>query len=104
MRGRPGGQQGSEKRDGPPGWLGFTLLPAYLPGLRLLSAVAPPSPLAMVTAEVRREGGDLEGNPGLSPVSRSLSRTVEGEFRGVGKKGQACVQLARILQYLECPQ
>ncbi|KAF6127408.1 SPOUT domain containing methyltransferase 1 [Phyllostomus discolor] len=34
----------------------------------------------------------------------SLSRTVEGEFRGVGKKGQACVQLARILQYLECPQ
>uniref|UniRef100_A0A8C2FWX5 SPOUT domain containing methyltransferase 1 n=1 Tax=Cyprinus carpio TaxID=7962 RepID=A0A8C2FWX5_CYPCA len=30
--------------------------------------------------------------------------SVEGEFRGVGKKGQACVQLARILQYLECPQ
>ncbi|KAI7795711.1 hypothetical protein IRJ41_003836 [Triplophysa rosa] len=27
-----------------------------------------------------------------------------GEFRGVGKKGQACVQLARILQFLECPQ
>lgn len=34
----------------------------------------------------------------------SLCRTVEGEFKGVGKKGQACVQLARILQYLECPQ
>ncbi|EPY83304.1 kynurenine--oxoglutarate transaminase 1-like isoform 1 [Camelus ferus] len=32
------------------------------------------------------------------------AKTVEGEFRGVGKKGQACVQLARILQYLECPQ
>ncbi|XP_020730484.1 putative methyltransferase C9orf114 homolog isoform X6 [Odocoileus virginianus] len=32
------------------------------------------------------------------------ANTVEGEFRGVGKKGQACVQLARILQYLECPQ
>ncbi|XP_049752279.1 putative methyltransferase C9orf114 homolog isoform X2 [Elephas maximus indicus] len=31
-------------------------------------------------------------------------KTVEGEFMGVGKKGQACVQLARILQYLECPQ
>ncbi|KAI4547482.1 hypothetical protein MG293_004037, partial [Ovis ammon polii] len=31
------------------------------------------------------------------------AKTVEGEFRGVGKKGQACVQLARILQYLECP-
>ncbi|XP_072518829.1 putative methyltransferase C9orf114 homolog [Salminus brasiliensis] len=30
--------------------------------------------------------------------------TVEGEFKGVGKKGKACVQLARILQYLECPQ
>ncbi|KAI5612908.1 putative methyltransferase C9orf114-like [Silurus asotus] len=30
--------------------------------------------------------------------------TVEGEFKGVGKKGQACVQLARILQFLECPQ
>ncbi|XP_006024397.1 putative methyltransferase C9orf114 homolog isoform X1 [Alligator sinensis] len=32
------------------------------------------------------------------------SRSVEGEFHGIGKKGQACVQLARILQYLECPQ
>ncbi|XP_017832090.1 28S rRNA (uridine-N(3))-methyltransferase isoform X3 [Callithrix jacchus] len=32
------------------------------------------------------------------------ARTVEGQFIGVGKKGQACVQLARILQYLECPQ
>ncbi|XP_033951852.1 putative methyltransferase C9orf114 homolog [Pseudochaenichthys georgianus] len=31
-------------------------------------------------------------------------KTVEGEFKGVGKKGQACIQLARILQYLECPQ
>ncbi|KAL0965173.1 hypothetical protein UPYG_G00277760 [Umbra pygmaea] len=31
-------------------------------------------------------------------------KTVEGEFNGVGKKGQACVQLARILQFLECPQ
>ncbi|KAG8554806.1 hypothetical protein GDO81_003902 [Engystomops pustulosus] len=32
------------------------------------------------------------------------SKSVEGEFEGVGKKGHACVQLARILQYLECPQ
>ncbi|XP_057216975.1 putative methyltransferase C9orf114 homolog [Triplophysa rosa] len=32
------------------------------------------------------------------------TRNIEGEFRGVGKKGQACVQLARILQFLECPQ
>ncbi|XP_036445004.1 putative methyltransferase C9orf114 homolog [Colossoma macropomum] len=32
------------------------------------------------------------------------TRTVQGEFKGVGKKGQACVQLARILQFLECPQ
>ncbi|XP_008324033.1 putative methyltransferase C9orf114 homolog [Cynoglossus semilaevis] len=31
-------------------------------------------------------------------------KSVEGEFTGVGKKGQACIQLARILQYLECPQ
>ncbi|XP_048876472.1 putative methyltransferase C9orf114 homolog [Brienomyrus brachyistius] len=31
-------------------------------------------------------------------------KSVEGEFKGVGKKGNACVQLARILQYLECPQ
>jgi len=30
--------------------------------------------------------------------------TTEGEFQGVGKKGGGCVQLARILQYLECPQ
>lgn len=35
----------------------------------------------------------------------SLSfRSVEGEFEGIGKRGKACVQLARILQYLECPQ
>ncbi|XP_038589646.1 LOW QUALITY PROTEIN: putative methyltransferase C9orf114 homolog [Micropterus salmoides] len=31
-------------------------------------------------------------------------KSVEGEFKGVGKKGHACIQLARILQYLECPQ
>uniref|UniRef100_A0A1A8L6V0 28S rRNA (uridine-N(3))-methyltransferase n=1 Tax=Nothobranchius pienaari TaxID=704102 RepID=A0A1A8L6V0_9TELE len=31
-------------------------------------------------------------------------RSVEGEFNGVGKKGHACIQLARILQYMECPQ
>lgn len=31
-------------------------------------------------------------------------KSVEGEFRGIGKRGQGCVQLARILQYLECPQ
>ncbi|PIK57856.1 hypothetical protein BSL78_05239 [Apostichopus japonicus] len=30
--------------------------------------------------------------------------STEGSFAGVGKKGQANVQLARILQYLECPQ
>ncbi|KAK7896449.1 hypothetical protein WMY93_021774 [Mugilogobius chulae] len=36
------------------------------------------------------------------PASSFVS--VEGEFKGVGKKGQACIQLARILQYLECPQ
>ncbi|XP_029940345.1 putative methyltransferase C9orf114 homolog [Salarias fasciatus] len=31
-------------------------------------------------------------------------KSVEGDFTGVGKKGHACLQLARILQYLECPQ
>ncbi|XP_053709699.1 putative methyltransferase C9orf114 homolog [Synchiropus splendidus] len=31
-------------------------------------------------------------------------QSVEGEFKGVGKKGHACIQLARVLQYLECPQ
>ncbi|KAL7980864.1 hypothetical protein Chor_002018 [Crotalus horridus] len=31
------------------------------------------------------------------------SRSIEGEFEGIKGKGQACVQLARILQYLECP-
>lgn len=58
------------------------------------------------TAQVRLGGRALARSAvgSGSPVSRSLSRTVEGEFRGVGKKGQACVQLARILQYLECPQ
>jgi len=29
---------------------------------------------------------------------------LEGEFDGVHKKGRGCVQLARILQFLECPQ
>ncbi|KAJ7307972.1 hypothetical protein JRQ81_008470 [Phrynocephalus forsythii] len=32
------------------------------------------------------------------------AKTVEGEFDGLKTKGQACIQLARILQYLECPQ
>ncbi|NWR79257.1 CI114 methyltransferase, partial [Centropus unirufus] len=31
-------------------------------------------------------------------------KSVEGVFEGIGKRGKACVQLARILQYLECPQ
>ncbi|NWH73309.1 CI114 methyltransferase, partial [Piaya cayana] len=31
-------------------------------------------------------------------------KSVEGDFEGIGKRGKACVQLARILQYLECPQ
>lgn len=52
-------------------------------------------------AEVGLGGRALEGN---TEPYLFLSRTVEGEFKGVGKKGQACVQLARILQYLECPQ
>ncbi|KAM4020861.1 putative methyltransferase C9orf114 homolog isoform 2-T2 [Anomaloglossus baeobatrachus] len=30
--------------------------------------------------------------------------SVEGEFDGVWKKGHGCVQMARLLQYLECPQ
>ncbi|XP_071097388.1 putative methyltransferase C9orf114 [Haliotis cracherodii] len=34
----------------------------------------------------------------------STSTTTEGQFGGIGKKGQANVQMARILQYLECPQ
>ncbi|CAC5404731.1 SPOUT1 [Mytilus coruscus] len=34
----------------------------------------------------------------------SLDRSVEGDYQGVGKKGHANVQMARILQYLECPQ
>ncbi|XP_052764247.1 putative methyltransferase C9orf114 [Mya arenaria] len=36
--------------------------------------------------------------------SGSTEKTTEGEFKGVGKHGQGNVQLARILQYLECPQ
>ncbi len=30
--------------------------------------------------------------------------STEGEFTGIGKRGKGCLQLARILQYLECPQ
>jgi len=33
-----------------------------------------------------------------------MIRSTEGEFKGVGKRGGGNVQLARILQYLECPQ
>ena len=33
-----------------------------------------------------------------------IFRTTEGDYGGVGKKGNAPVQMARILQYLECPQ
>ncbi|KAK2157267.1 hypothetical protein LSH36_194g04061 [Paralvinella palmiformis] len=32
------------------------------------------------------------------------NRTTDGTFAGVGKKGNANVQMGRILQYLECPQ
>ncbi|XP_048766893.2 putative methyltransferase C9orf114 homolog [Ostrea edulis] len=34
----------------------------------------------------------------------SKESSVEGQFQGIGKKGQANIQMARILQYLECPQ
>jgi len=34
--------------------------------------------------------------------NKSLDK--DAEFQGVGRKGNANVQLARILQYLECPQ
>ena len=30
--------------------------------------------------------------------------TNRGEFNGVGRHGDGCLQLARILQFLECPQ
>ena len=34
----------------------------------------------------------------------NFSRTTEGQYDGIGKHGRGNVQLARILQYLECPQ
>lgn len=34
----------------------------------------------------------------------STRSTTEGEFQGVGKKGNSSIQMARVLQYLECPQ
>ena len=34
----------------------------------------------------------------------SADETTEGEFLGIGKHGRGCLQLARILQFLECPQ
>ena len=36
--------------------------------------------------------------------SQLLTTTTEGDYSGVGKKGNSCIQLARILQYMECPQ
>ncbi|KAL5019802.1 hypothetical protein ScPMuIL_002694 [Solemya velum] len=36
--------------------------------------------------------------------SGSNDRKIDGHYDGIGKKGHANVQLARILQYLECPQ
>lgn len=35
---------------------------------------------------------------------RKESKTTEGEYAGVKKHGEGCLQLARILQFLECPQ
>ena len=37
-------------------------------------------------------------------TASSYSGSTDGVFSGIGKKGNANVQLARILQYLECPQ
>lgn len=34
----------------------------------------------------------------------NLFRSTEGEYSGVGKHSKGNLQLARILQYLECPQ
>ena len=56
------------------------------------------------TAEVILGVGELLKRTRWAGSLSFSPSTVEGEFRGVGKKGQACVQLARILQYLECPQ
>ena len=36
--------------------------------------------------------------------SGSAPQTTEGSYSGVGKKGNPSIQLARILQYMECPQ
>lgn len=38
--------------------------------------------------------------------SKSLNKgkSTSGEYTGLGKKGNPCLHLARILQYLECPQ
>ncbi|KAM4849044.1 28S rRNA (uridine-N(3))-methyltransferase isoform X3 [Urocitellus parryii] len=63
--------------------------------------------------EIDKKTGEATGTRGADKATEGggggscpegKPRTVEGEFKGVGKKGQACVQLARILQYLECPQ
>ena len=41
---------------------------------------------------------------GKSATGGKSETTTEGEFSGVGRHGKGCLQLARILQYLECPQ
>ena len=47
---------------------------------------------------------DDEGRSGAGEGGGGGPTTTEGEFSGVGKHGKGCLQLARILQYLECPQ
>ena len=42
--------------------------------------------------------------PVFTSLIFSIYRSIEGDYQGVGKKGHANVQMARILQYLECPQ
>ncbi|XP_029846303.2 putative methyltransferase C9orf114 homolog [Ixodes scapularis] len=37
-------------------------------------------------------------------TTSKTSSTTEGEFSGVSERGQGALQLARVLQYLECPQ
>lgn len=47
---------------------------------------------------------DLPTVYGCFFIVHLLPRSTDGEYAGIGKKGEANVQMARILQYLECPQ
>ncbi|XP_029468732.1 putative methyltransferase C9orf114 homolog [Rhinatrema bivittatum] len=92
-------EDGQRKANGPP----YTLSVA-LPGSILDNAQSPELRTYLAGQIARACAVFSVDEIVVFDEAGECSQSMEGEFEGVLKKGQACVQLARILQYLECPQ